>query len=707
MEEKDLQHLFESMTVEEKLGQMTQTTGEHFVGDAFADELVVTGPSMENLGFNAQTIHMIGSVLGVSSAKAINAVQRAYLSQSRLKIPLMFMHDAIHGYRTIFPIPLAMASSFDPELVKEAADVTAREMRSAGIQVDFSPMCDLVRDARWGRVMESFGEDSILSGRMGQAMISGYQGSDDGSISKHHVAACLKHFAAYGAPDAGRDYASVDMSNKEFFGFYAKPYELALQAQPRMVMASFNSLNGEPATASKYLLEEILRGKYGFIELLISDWGAVAELKNHGLAEEDAEAGRLAMSAGIEIEMVSNAFLKAGIEFSENEVELLEKIDKAVWKILQLKNELGLFEHPYADETLETQTIRSESNILSSRKIAEASCVLLKNDHQLLPLAKNQPILIIGPFAKSQELLGHWSCKGRVEETFSVERGFKNLARGVHAYEFLDEVPEDILKAADTVIVTIGEAWDKSGEGHSSVNLEIDSAQKSLIFDLKALDKKIIALAFAGRPMALGSVLDDLDALLWTWYLGNEAGNAIAALVLGLETPTGRLPMSFPRVSSQMPLRYNELRSGRPANASSYSSRYQDLEIGPLFPFGYGLRYGEMKIDKVQLTSTIISDNQPIELSLELTNKSQFDSTETLILFMEDPISRLVRPVREMIDFQKIFLKKSETVKVIFKIKTEDLAYTNNQGQNVLENGRINFYINDLKQVQATVEVKN
>jgi beta-glucosidase len=707
MKEKDLQKLFESMTLEEKLGQMTQTTGEHFVGEDFPDELVVTGPSMENLGFNAQTIHMIGSVLGVSSAKAINAVQRAYLAQSRLQIPLMFMHDAIHGYRTIFPIPLAMASSFDPELLKEAADVTAREMRAAGIHTDFSPMCDLVRDARWGRVMESFGEDHILSGRMGQAMISGYQGSDDGSISENHVAACLKHFAAYGAPDAGRDYASVDMSNKEFFGCYAKPYELALEAQPRMVMASFNSLNGEPATASKYLLDEILREKFGFDELLISDWGAVAELVNHGLAGDVGAAGRLAMAAGIEIEMVSNSFLKDGAEFAENDSELLDRIDKAVWKILLLKNELGLFEQPYVDEAQETQVIRSESNILSSRKIAEASCVLLKNEHELLPLAKNQPILIIGPFAKTQELLGNWSCKGRVEETFSVERGFKNLARGVHAYEYLDEVPEDVLNAADTVIVTIGEAWDKSGEGHSSVNLEIDSAQKSLIFDLKALGKKIIALAFAGRPLALESVLDDLDALLWTWYLGNEAGNAIAALVLGLETPTGRLPMSFPRVSAQVPLRYNELRSGRPANASSYSSRYQDLEIGPLFPFGYGLRYGEMKLGPVQLSSPAISDGAPIELSFELKNESSYDSSETLILYMEDPVSGLVRPVRELLDFQKIFLKAGETKSVRFEIKTENLAYINNQAQSVLENGAINFYINDLTTIKATVEVKN
>ncbi|GAB2024188.1 glycoside hydrolase family 3 N-terminal domain-containing protein [Lactovum odontotermitis] len=707
MKEKDLHILFESMTLEEKLGQMTQTTGEHFLGKKFAEELVVTGPTMENLGFNSETIHMIGSVLGVSSAKAVNAVQRAYLAKSRLQIPLIFMHDAIHGYRTIFPIPLALAGTFEPELVKEAGELTAREMRASGIQADFSPMTDLVRDARWGRVMESFGEDALLSGRMGQAMIEGYQGSDNGQITDNHVAACLKHFAAYGAPDAGRDYASADMSNKEFFGFYARPYELALQAHPKMVMASFNSINGEPATASEQLLNDILRQRFGFDGLLISDWGAVAELQNHGVTADEKESGELAMKAGIEIEMVSNSFLKYGTEFAENSPELLQKIDQAVWKILSLKNELGLFENPYVDEAEEKVVIRSEEIIRSDQKIAEASCVLLKNEDKLLPLSKDQMLLIIGPYAKSQELLGNWNCKGRTAETVSVEQGFKALSNQVYAYEYLDEVPEDVLKAVSSVIVTIGEAWDKSGEGHSSVNLELENAQQSLIFDLKALGKKVIGLAFAGRPLALESVIADLDALLWTWYLGSEAGNAISSLVLGEQTPTGRLAMSFPRVTGQTPLRYNELRSGRPANASSYSSRYQDLEIGPLFPFGYGLRYGAVKIENIRTSSPIISDDSPVELSLEVTNESKYETSETLILFMEDPISKLVRPVRELIDFQKIPLKIGETKTAKFEIKTEDLAYINNQGQKALENGTINFYINDLTQVLATIEVKN
>nr|WP_245392056.1 glycoside hydrolase family 3 C-terminal domain-containing protein [Lactococcus protaetiae] len=556
-----------------------------------------------------------------------------------------------------------------------------------------------------GRVMESFGEDALLSGLMGAAMIEGYQGSGNGTIAPDGVVACLKHFAAYGAPDAGRDYASVDMSMKEFFGFYAKSYELALKANPRMVMASFNSLNGEPATASKWLLEEILRGHFAFDDLLISDWGAVSELTNHGVAADDAAAGLLALEAGIEIEMVSNTFLKHGANLAEKSPELLEKIDHAVWKILELKNELGLFEQPYADSSVEADVVRSDELVSAAKTAAKKSCVLLKNDNEILPLSAADPVLIIGPFAKTQALLGNWNCKGKRSETISVENGFRQHADRVFAYEFLDEVPEDVLVSADSVLVTLGEAWDQSGEGHSSANLELSSAQQSLIFDLKALGKKVIGLGFAGRPLALGAVIDDLDALLWTWYLGNEAGSAIAELVLGLDSPTGRLPMSFPRVSSQVPLRYNELRSGRPANDSTYSSRYQDLPIGPLFSFGHGLRYGQVSYENIVVSSPVITDEQPISLSLTLTNLSEYDTAESLLLFMEDPVSNLVRPVRELLDFKRIPLKKGEAKRVEFSVSTDSLSYVEHQGEKRLENGEVRFYINDLIAVIGEIEV--
>ncbi len=705
MQEKDLQALFEQMTIEEKLGQMTQTTGEFFVGDEFSDELVETGPSMEDLGFDEESVHTIGSVLGVSGAKAINAVQAAYLAKSRLKIPLMFMHDAIHGYRTIFPIPLALASSFDREAARKVGELTATELRAGGIQVDFSPMTDLVRDARWGRVMESFGEDAVVSGELGAAMTQGYQGAENGRIAENGVVACLKHFAAYGAPDAGRDYASVDMSAKEFFGFYAKTYELALASHPRMVMSSFNSLNGEPATASKWLLQDILREKFGYEDLIISDWGAVSELKNHGVAADDKAAGELALLAGVDIEMVSNTYLKYGAELAEKSPEIAAQIDRASWQILQLKNELGLFEQPYADERKEATTIRSDELVSNAKELAKSSCVLLKNEQNILPLTMEENLLIIGPFAKTQELLGNWNCKGRFVETVSVEQGFRALSKNVYAYETLETVPLDLLKATEKVIVTIGESWEKSGEGHSSSNLELSESQQILIHTLKAQGKKLIALGFAGRPLVLESVISDLDALLWTWYLGNEAGLAIAELVLGLDSPTGRLPMSFPRVSTQVPLRYNELRSGRPANETSYSSRYQDLEVGPLFPFGYGLRYGTVKMEDLTISSAVITDENPVSISLTLTNESPYDTAETVILYMEDPVSKLVRPIRELLDFKRISLKKGETKSAQFLVSTNDLSYVNNQAEKALETGTIRFYVNDLTTVIGEIEV--
>ena len=709
MEEKKLWSLFESMTLAEKLGQMTQTTGEFFVSDhpEFKDELVVTGPAMEELGFDEENLFTVGSVLGVSSSKVINTIQEKYLAKSRLKIPLLFMHDAIHGYRTIFPIPLALASSFDEAAVLRVADLTARELRATGIHVDFSPMVDLVRDARWGRVMESFGEDALLSGRLGDAMILGYQGGDDGTVAPKHVAACLKHFAAYGAPDAGRDYASVDLSDKEFYGFYAKSYQLALQANPRMVMASFNSINGEPVTASQHMLSEVLRERFGFSDLIISDWGAVSELKNHGVAASDADAGQQAMSAGIEIEMVSNSFMKYGEDFVKAQPDLLEKINSAVWELLNLKNELGLFEHPFADEAVEAANIRTAASVSADRKIAQESCVLLKNDQDVLPLSVNEKILLVGPFAKTHELLGNWNCKGRADETVSVLEGLLAAGAQVSAYEKLADVPENELISADKVVVTIGEAWDHSGEGHSSSNLELDLEQQALIHELKKQGKTVIALGFAGRPLALGSVIDDLDALLWTWYLGNEAGDAIADLLLGKNTPTGRLPMSFPRVSAQVPLRYNELRSGRPANASFYSSRYQDIPIGPLFPFGYGLRYGKVTVENVEISDLILSDENPIEISVTVRNDSNFDTQESLLLFMEDAVAKLVRPVRELIDFTRVYLRKGEAKVVTFPVTTEMLSYINAQGEQALENGAVRFYLNDLQNPVTSVEVEN
>jgi beta-glucosidase len=698
MEKEQLRELLNRMTLDEKLGQLTQLTGEHFAGK-IDDEMVETGPAMEDLDLSEEQVGTVGSVLGSSSAKVINLIQEKYLERSRLKIPLLFMHDAIHGYRTIFPIPLGLSCSWDSEIVKKVAAYTATELRAAGIQVNFSPMTDLVRDSRWGRVMEAFGEDHILSGRLGKAMIDGYQKEVNGRIGEHGVAACLKHFAAYGAVHAGKDYASVDMSLREFFGYYARPYEIALEAKPRMVMSSFNSFNGEPVTASKYLLKEVLRDKFQFEGIVISDWGAVAEIKSAGVAENDKEAATEAFKAGVDIEMVSSNYLRHGADIVNASEELQTWLDAAVLRILTLKNNLGLFENPYVNEEEEAVLLRSEEAIAFAKQAAVESCVLLKNEKVLPINASVKNILILGPFAKTKELMGGWSCKGRFEETISLEEGIRTTfqAAKVNAYEKLEECPADLYEKADIILLTIGEPWYQSGEGHSSTNIELAAEQQELVREVKKSGKNFACIGFSGRPLALESVIEDIPALLWCWYLGNCAGTAVAELISGAATPSGKLTMSFPRVTGQTPLYYNEYRSGKPANDSSYSSRYQDCEIGPLYSFGHGLSYADIEYSNIQLSAATITEQRTVQLSMEITNNSEYDTKETVILYMDDPVSKNVRPVKEMLDYQRITLPPYTKKKVVFDIKAEDMKYINNQLEKVLEPGEINLYLNDGK----------
>ena len=704
MEKEQLYDILLQMTLEEKLGQLTQSTGEHFVGK-IDGEMVETGPDFSQLKISQENLHMMGSVLGASSAKVVNAIQKNYLAKSRLKIPLMFMHDAIHGYETIYPIPLALSCSWDFDLVKEVSAYIAKELRVSGIQVNFSPMTDLVRDARWGRVMESFGEDHILSGDLGRAMIEGYQGGVEGIIGAKSVVACLKHFAAYGASEAGVDYAAVDMSMREFFGYYGRPYEIALKANPRMVMSSFNSFNGEPVTASKKVLQDILRGRYGFTDLIISDWGAVIELVNHGTAADESEAAHQALHAGVDIEMTSTTYLRNGEEIISNNPELLAQIDEAVLKVLTLKNDLGLFEQPYVDEKEEAQEILSKEQLEMARKAAEDSCVLLKNEH-VLPFNKAvQKVLVVGPYAKSKELLGNWLCKGSFDNVVSLEDGIKQVLpqAEVWAFESIEECSGNILENCDCLIATIGESWELSGEGHSSTNISLPKEQEQLIRQIQELNKPYACVGFAGRPLALGNVIDSIPALLWSWYPGTMAGIAVARLLFGESLPSGKLTMSFPRENAQVPIRYNEYRSGRPANETSYSSRYQDCEIGPLFPFGHGLSYADIAYQDIQVSNSKISDNETLDVSFTIHNKSDWDCSEISILFIEDVVSKQVRPVREMKQYKKTKLKGREKKKVVLSISAEDLKYVTEDGTKQIENGEIRLYLNNLNNKIASI----
>lgn len=706
MDKRQLQDLLQSMTLKEKFGQLTQITGELYA-NVDDRELVETGPEFSRHMLENETLYTIGSVIGASSANIINLIQSEYLKKSRLKIPLLFMHDAIHGYKTIFPIPLGLSCTWDASIIQKAAEETASELRASGIHVNFSPMVDLVRDSRWGRVMESFGEDPLLSGDLGKAMIKGYQKIREGQITPTGVAACLKHFAAYGAGIAGKDYNTVDMSLREFFENFGKPYEIALEEKPRFVMSSFNTFNGVPVTASQTMLKDILRERYQFDDLVISDWGAVAELQNHRVAQDGREAAELALSAGVDIEMVSTLYLEHFEAIVEQHPQLLKDVDSAVLKVLQLKNELGLFDNPYADESLEQEVIMNAVSLEAAEEAARRSCVLLKNENSMLPLRKEyKNVILVGPFAGTKELLGNWACKGSFDDVVSLAEGLKQAddSLTVAVYETLEDCPKNELDKCDYIIAAIGEHWGLSGEGHSSVKIELEERQQQLIRAVKDTNLPYSCVCFSGRPLALQDIIDDIPALLWCWYPGTRAGAAVAALLTGQATPSGKLTMSFPRYSAQAPIYYNEFSTGRPANGSSYSSRYQDCEIGPLFPFGHGLTYTGAEYSNFAISGRKITEDQELKVSFTIHNPSRFDYSEIAILYIEDLISRTVRPTREMKSYQVVQVPSYGTADVELTITLEDLKYLNADLQRTVEPGDFRIYVNNLEHSLFTIE---
>ncbi|WP_433939960.1 glycoside hydrolase family 3 N-terminal domain-containing protein [Paenibacillus lautus] len=707
MKNDKLQELLASMTLKEKLGQLSQITGEPYVGQV-DEEMVETGPAYPQHVLDEETLYTIGSVIGVSGAETTNRIQAEYLKHSRLKIPLLFMHDAIHGYRTIFPIPLGLSCSWDEGLVQRVAEETASEMRAAGIHVNFSPMTDLVRDARWGRVMESFGEDHLLSGNLGSAMIRGYQKIlADGRIAPDGVAACLKHFAAYGAGIAGKDYNTVDMSMREFFEYYGKPYEIALRERPKFVMSSFNTFNAVPVTASPEMLKEILRGQYGFEDLIISDWGAVTELQRHRVARDGKEAAELALQAGVDIEMVSTHYLEHCETIIKERRELLEDVDAAVMKVLRLKDELGLFENPYTDESKEGDVILNPVSLELAEEAGMRSCVLLKNENQTLPLRpEHRNVVLVGPFARTRELLGNWACKGRFGDVVTLEEGLKqaDASLSVAAFVKLEDCPKEVLELCDYIVVAIGEYWEQSGEGHSSVDLELEEDHKQLIRAVKETGLPYACVCFSGRPLALQHIIGDIPALLWCWYPGTRAGAAVAKLLIGLETPTGKLTMSFPRVSAQTPIYYNEYSTGRPAKESSYSSRYQDCEIGPLFPFGHGLTYARATYSDFVISSSRITLTEDVKVNFRIKNPSRYEYSEIFILYIEDVVSKAVRPIREMKAYRIVPIPAYGSVNVEMSISLEDLKYLGTDLQRTIEPGEFRIYVNDYECPVFTIQ---
>lgn len=694
MQQNQLEQLLSQMTLDEKIGQLTQVTGDFFSDKA--EER--TGP-MSQLGLGDEELSNVGTVLGVTGAAECRRIQTEYMKRNRLHIPTLFMGDVIHGCRTIFPIPLALGSSWNEDAAHKMAEVSAREASAAGIDVTFSPMVDLVRDPRWGRVLESTGEDPLLNGRLAAAMVKGYQGGDDAEglgERTDHVAACVKHFAAYGAAMGGRDYNTVDMSERVLRDMYLPGYKAALDAGAAMVMSSFNTVDGIPSTGNKHLMRDILREEMGFDGVLISDFGAVKELIAHGVAADETEAAELSIEAGTDIEMMTICYMRHLREIVENGSVDEALIDEAVMRILKLKNDLGLFENPYrgVDEETESKVTLCDAHRQSAREIAGESIVLLRNERKTLPLDEGGHVALAGPFAASHDILGAWSWKGVCEESVTLRDALREadgsegwLSVVQHTGNPLDvdeaAVAEavELAKRSDVIVLALGEPQEWGGEAASRSNISLPKTQIDLyhaVRDAAGDHCRVVVVLFNSRPLVLSDIAD-ADAIVEAWFPGTEGGHAVADILLGGVNPSARLSMSFPVNVGQIPVFYNCENTGRPFNPETpdekYQSKYLDVSNDPAYPFGYGLSYSEFSYGPVAVSSNEFAAGKPLEASVEVANVSDVDGLETVQLYVRDIAARVSRPIRQLKDFKRVRIAAGETVTVRFTLDEADVRY--------------------------------
>ena len=701
-------NLIAKMTLDEKIGQLNlPTSGDFTTGQAQSSDI---GKKIEQ--------GLVGGLFNIKGAEKIRAVQKVAVEKSRLKIPMLFGMDVIHGYETTFPIPLGIAASFDMDMVQKSAQVAAREAAAGGINWTFSPMVDISREPRWGRVSEGSGEDPYLQSAIAKAMVYGYQGTN--LADRNTILACVKHFALYGAPEGGRDYNTVDMSRVRMYNEYFAPYKAAVDAGVGTVMASFNEVDGIPATGNKWLMTEVLRNQWKFDGFIVTDYTGINEMIEHGMGDLQ-QVSALALKAGIDMDMVGEGFLTT-LKKSLSEGKVTEaEITTATRRILEAKYDLGLFEDPYryGDVKLEAKEVFNKENRAVARKVAANSMVLLKNDNNVLPLKKSGTVAVIGPLANNAlNMPGTWSVGAKHSEAISLVKGLQETygksvkflsAKGANvdysekleniyaahgkltdrdnrSKEALLKEAVDIANKSDVIVLAIGESAEMSGESSSRAEITIPQSQVDLLTELKKTGKPIAVVLFTGRPLALTNIKDMPDAILNTWFAGSEAGTAISDVLFGDVNPSGKLPMTFPRSLGQVPIYYNHKNTGRPLNPNlvekcqydRFRSNYMDECNTPLYPFGFGLSYTNFTYSDISISNAKPVGNQTIQASVNLTNSGNYDGAEVVQLYIRDLVGSITRPVKELKGFQKIFLKKGESKTVSFSISPEDLKFYNN-----------------------------
>lgn len=725
-QKKRVHDLMAQMTLEEKIGQMNQESVSIVGGfDIPFEELVemVTDGRISHKEFerilNAaeRDYHeddiragRVGSLMGQDPQKA-NELQKIAVEETRLGIPLIFGLDVIHGFHSVYPIAIAEAGSFDDDLFERTARIAAKESRARGVAWHFAPMLDVARDARWGRVSEGPGEDPYLGSRFARAKIRGLQG--DMSSPENYVAACLKHYVAYGACEGGRDYNTVSMANSLLHNAYLPPFKAAVEEGAATVMASFNDLNGVPCTVNEYTLRHVLKEEYRFPGFVVSDANAIRECVIHGIASDDADAGVQSAVAGLDMDMGTGIYKNTLMQAVESGKVPMSVIDEAVERILSVKMWLGLFEHPYVDEAAaDRYAVLPKEHTDLVREAGEKSIVLLKNEGKILPLSKKQKISLVGQLADNrEEVVGAWAMSWRADDCVSIRTGMERMGEAVKYFPCCgpetDLNNEEVAAACeygDVIVAVVGEVVSMSGEGSSRADITIPGKQRELLERLLASGKPVVAVLMNGRPLALQWEAEHIPAIVEAWHLGIQMGNAVANVLFGDKVPEGKLSSTFPKVTGQCPVYYNHPNTGRPGGKNKFSCRYIDVGCDILYPFGYGLSYTEFAYDNMDLAET----KDSLQISVDVTNIGDRAGKETVQLYMQDVTARIVRPVKELKGYAKVELQPGESRRVVLELDKRDMGFYVDSGEYVLEDGLFRIYVggNSAQCLKQEIEIK-